>query len=347
MATFNPNLLLLSRLTRNTELLNLFKQMAFLIHRNTYGGLNIHDLQALSVIKKRLTKLLDEPEKEYLTKLIDSLSLYDLPEVVSSSMTNKLLETEVFDYVARQASEDLCDILIEHSPRTNGLLLSIEIKENTLALVSDLVEFAKENAPDKMTDLELKTCNVWEVIKNAKDLPDNHIHIAFVTQPDESTNFLCFKGLCIAKNYLEFFVEEPVEKKVKEREKKPFMPTFSYGMTTLARKITGKKLNSNVVTVRNVSDVQETKKKKGLGSLFKIKSKAAKETELVAAESLEYEDEVEYEDNEEATSPVDVDVIDDEYDDSNDTQLKGIGFFDIEQGFLFNVTSMPQETPTT
>ena len=322
MATFNPNLLLLSSLTRNNELLKLFKQMIFLIHRNTYGGLNIHDLQALDVIKKRLAKLLDEPEKEYLTKLIDSLSLYDLPELVSGSMTNKLLETEVFSYVARQSTDDLCDILIEHLAEKNGLLLSIEINDSSLALVTELVEFSMENAPDKMTDLELTTCNVWKLIKNAEDLPDNHIHIAFVTHTDEASNFLCFKGLCIAKQYLEDIAEKPVEKKIKEREKKPFMPVFGHGIASLARKITGGKLNSDVVLVRDV--VVEEEKKKGVVGLFKSKQKS--KVDLVKVEDVE-------------DMPADtIAIIDDEYDDSNDTDFKGRGFFDVEQGFLFNVT---------
>lgn len=330
MATFNPNLLLLNSLTRNSELLKLFKQTTFLIHRNTYGGLNIHDLKALNVIKKRLTKLLDEPEKEYLTKLIDSLSLYDLPEVVSSSMTNKLLDGEVFRYVARQSTEDLCDILIEHLPEKNALLLSIEINENALALVSELVEFSMENAPDKMTGLELTTCNIWSVIKNIEDLPDNHIHIAFISKPDEITNFLCFKGLCIAQQYLEDIAEKPVEKVIKEREKKPFMPTFGYGIASLAKKITGKSLTSNVVLVRDVATEVEGKKK-GIGSLFKGKTKKAVPTAVAVVDVEDVEATEEMEDNT-------VTIVEDEYDDSNDTTFKGRGFYDIEQGFLFNIT---------
>lgn len=322
MAIFNPNLLLLGSLTRNSELLKLFKQMAFLIHRNTYGGLNMHDLQALSIIKKRLARLLDDPEKEYLTNLIDSLSLYDLPEVLSGSMTNKLLETEVFSYVAKQSTDDLCDILIEHLPQNNALLLSIEINDTSLALVSELVEFSMENAPDKMTDLELTTCNIWSVIKDADSLPDNHIHIAFITHPNESTNFLCFKGLCIAKQYLEDIAEKPVEKVIKEREKKPFMPTFGHGIASLARKITGGKLDSNVVLVQDVVEAED--KKKGALALFKTKPK--KKAEFITTEEIE------------DVAINTVDIIDDEYDNSKDTDFKGRGFFDIEQGFLLNIT---------
>lgn len=296
--------------------------MIFLIHRNTYGGLNIHDLQALEVIRKRLSKLLDKPEKEYLTKLIDSLSLYDLPEVVSGSMTNKLLETEVFSYVAQQSSDDLCDILIEHLPKNNGLLLSIEINEKSLALVTELVEFSMENAPDKMTDLELTTCNVWKIIKNAEDLPDNHIHIAFVTHTDEASNFLCFKGLCIAKQYLEDIAEKPVEKKIKVREKKPFMPVFGHGIVSLARKMTGGKLNSDVVLVRDVTTKEE--KKKGFGGF--LKGKQNNKVDLIKIEDVD------------VIAEDAIDTIDDEYNDSNDTIFKGRGFFDMEQGFLFNVT---------
>lgn len=324
MATFNPNLLLLSNLTRNKDLLNLFKQMTFLIHRNTYGGLNKHDLSALESIKKGLVKSLDDPEKEYLTKLIDSLSLYDLPEVVSNSMTNKLLETEVFSYVAKQSTDDLCDILIEHLPARNGLLLSIEINDNSLALVSELVEFSMDNAPDKITDLELVPCNIWQTIRDAKDLPDNHIHIAFITHDDEPVNFLCFKGLCIAKKYLEDIQEKPMEKAVKVREKKPFMPTFGHGIAALARKVTGVPLNSNVVVVRDIP-ADGVQKKKGVLSMFKGISK--KEVAVV-----------ELEDTDENQDTSTVDIIDDEYDDSNDTNLKGRGFFDVEQGFLFNIT---------
>lgn len=298
--------------------------MTFIIHRNTYGGLNKHDLSALESIKKGLVKSLDDPEKEYLTKLIDSLSLYDLPEVVSNSMTNKLLETEVFSYVARQSTEDLCDILIEHLPARNGLLLSIAINDNSLALVNELVEFSMDNAPDKITDIELIPCNVWQTIKDAKNLPDNHIHIAFITHDDEPVSFLCFKGLCIAKKYLEDIQEKPMEKVVKVRDKKPFMPTFGHGIAALARKVTGVPLNSNVVIVRDVP-TEESKRKKGALSIFKGRSKKA----VVAVEAQDIDD---------TQNINNVDIIDDEYDDSNDTDLKGRGFFDVEQGFLFNIT---------
>ena len=326
MEIFSSNLLLLNSITRNSELLKWFKQMVFLIHRNTYGGASKHDLGALYEIKINLARVLDDPEREYITKLIDSLSLYDLPHIMSGSMNNKLLERDVFKYISGQKPSDLCDILIEHLPKNNGLLLSIEVNEQALSLVNELADFALDNPPDKMAELNMIPCNVWKIIKDAETLPDNHIHIAFVTHDNEDANFLYYKGLCMALQYLEDIAEKPVEKKVREREKKAFMPNFGHGIASLARKITGGELNSNVMISKDVP-LDQPAKKKGIKRLFKGKSKSTA-VSLVKEEDFEQE----------VITPT-LDVINDyESEDENTTNYKGRGFYDMEQGFLFNIT---------
>lgn len=302
--------MILNNLTRNSEFLRLFKQMVFLIHRNTYGGLNKHDLSALAVIKKQLGGILDAPEKTYLTSLIDSMSLYHLPELLNAEATKALMQQDIFKYISEQKLDDFCDILIEHSHKNNGLMLSIEVNDTAYELVSDLVVIARENSPDKITEPQLVPCNVWSVIKNAKDLDDRYIHIAFLSHSDDSSSFLCYKGLCMAQQYLKDIQAEPemIEEKVVIR--KPFKPNFGYGIVSLARKITGKPLNSNVVIVEDVKEEKKT-------GLFKKK----KQVEVVKEVAVEGE----------------LLVKDEEIEEVKETNNKGRGFFDVEQGFLFNV----------
>lgn len=336
MAIFNPNGLMLNSLTKNPDALKWFKQMMFLIHRNTYGGLGKHEMEALSEIKYNFGKLLDDPEKEYLTNLIDSLSLYELPNIMNGQTTNKLLEKEVFKYISAQRTEDMCDILIEYLPKNNGLLLSIENNDNALALVDEMVLFAKNNPPDRMAELDMKPCNVWDVIKNAHKLPENHINIVFITHDDEEANVMFFKGLCTAQAYLKESVVAPVETKPREREKKAFMPNFSHGIATLARKITGGDLSSDVMLSRDVAGGDEKPvRAKGIKGLFKgiskPKTKAvvlAKEEDVLVEEAEDMEQTVEYVNAEEY----------EEYVPDESTSFKGRGHFDIEQGYLFNIT---------
>ena len=307
----NTSFMILNNLTRNSDFLKLFKQMAFLIHRNTYGGLNKHDLQALEGIKTLLSRMLEAPEKMYLTTLIDSMSLYDLPEVLNNEATKALMQQDIFKYISNQKLDDLCDILIEHMPPKNGLRISIKIDDNALGLVSDLVAVAREHSPDKITEPQLVPCNVWDVIKNADQLEDGYIHIAFLSNNDENSSFLCYKGLCMAEQYLQDIQVEPTPKKEKVLIKKPFKPTFGHGIVSLARKITGRSLNSNVVIVK---DVEEKKKGKKLK-----KNKQADNGQQVANEG------------ELLVKGEQVEVM-------QETSNKGRGFFDIEQGFIFNVT---------
>lgn len=307
----NTSFMILNNLTRNSEFLRLFKQMAFLIHRNTYGGLNKHDLQALEGIKALLSRMLDAPEKVYLTTLIDSMSLYDLPEVLNNETTKALMQQDIFKYISNQQLDDLCDILIEHMPPKNGLRISIKIDENALGLVSDLVVIARENSPDKITEPELVPCNVWDIIKNANKLEDGYIHIAFLSNNNGTSSFLCYKGLCMAEQYLKDIQAEPEPKKEKVLIKKPFKPTFGHGIVSLARKITGRSLNSNVVIVKDVEEVKKGKKLKKGKQTDTVKQVANEGDLLAKGEEIE--------------------VI-------RETNNKGSGFFDIEQGFIFNIT---------
>lgn len=311
MDVSNTSFMILNNLTRNSEFLRLFKQMAFLIHRNTYGGLNKHDLQALSEIKKLLSSMLDAPEKTYLTNLIDSMSLYDLPEVLNSEATKALMQQDIFKYISGQSLDDLCDILIEHTPPKNALMLSIKINDLALGLVNDLVVVARENSPDKITEPELVPCNVWNVIKNARDLDEGYIHIAFISHNDDSSSFLCYKGLCMAQQYLEEIQAAPEPKKEKVSVKKPFKPNFGYGIVSLARKITGRPLNSNLVIVKDADEGKKGKKSKKDNKVDAVKEVADEGELLIKGEEIE--------------------VV-------KESENRGRGFFDIEQGFLFNIT---------
>lgn len=318
---FNPSLSLLNNITQNTELFKLFKQTAFLIHRNTYGGLTLHDLQALDSAKKQLVRVLHEPDKKYLTNLIDTLALYGLTDVISNAGMNEVLEKDLFKFISNQSSKDLCEILLEHSPINNGLLLSIAINDKALDLVNDLVTFTKTNTPDRITDVMLEQCNVWHIISNAQDLADNHIHIAFITHDDEAGNFNCYKGLCMAQQYLEDTKVEPVEKVVKERPKKPFKPIFGHGIVSLARKFMVSKPNSNVVIVNDV-DVAVKPTRKEL-------KEARRQAELDLKLTVPVQEGVLVEDDDEQEEVInEIEVI----------GYKGRGFIDIEQGFLFNIT---------
>ena len=340
VAIFNPNAMMLSSLIKNPESLKWFKQMMFLIHRNTYGGLSKHEMVALYEIKHNLAKLLDEPEKEYITKLIDSLSLYELPAIMSGQTTNKLLENQVFSYISGQSIEDICDILIEYLPKNNGLLLSIENNSEALELVNELVVFAEDNPPDRMAELGMKPCNVWDIIKNADTLPDNHINIAFITHDDEEANINFFKGLCTAQAYLKESTVAPVEIKPREREKKAFMPNFSYGISSIARKITGGKLNSDVMISRDVpaEGSAEVKRDKGIKGLFKgISKPKSKQVALVKTEDVVVENITEVEVEGQTAEYVNAEEYE-EYVPDDSTQYKGRGHFDIEQGYLFNIT---------
>lgn len=336
MAIYTQNLTLLGSLTRNSELLNLFKQTCFLIHRNTYGGISKHDMQSLSVIKEKLKGLLDKPEIKHLTQLIDSLSLYDLPDVVNGDVAAKLIEQDIFRFISEQKPADLIDILVEHLPKNNGLLLSIPINNHANKLVDELISFTRDNPPDKITEIHLKPCNVWQLMKDTNGLEDNCIHIAFITHNDEEASFLCYKGLCMAQKYLEELDDQKnaVEVVIKERVKKPFMPVFNHGIVTLARKITGKAVNSEVVTFKDV--VEEDKPKRGLKSFL---TKPSKNMQVVGT--------IEYQENEVIIAGAGAGaaaILSD--DDTNNIKAhqknminnKGRGFMDVEQPFLFNIT---------
>lgn len=337
MAIFNPNGLILNSLTKNPDALKWFKQMMFLIHRNTYGGLGKHEMEALHEIKYNFGKLLDDPEKEYLTGLIDSLSLYELPAIMDGQTTNKLLEKDIFKYISAQRTEDMCDILIEYLPKNNGLLLSIEDNENALALVDELVVFAENNPPDRIAEVGMKPCNVWDIIKNAHTLPDNHINIVFITHDNEEANAGFFKGLCTAQAYLKESAVAPVKTKPRERKKKVFMPNFSYGIATLARKITGGDLNSDVMLSRDVpADDEQPSRAKGIKNLFKGRAKPkAKQVALVEEENATVQ-------GEDADAEQNIEYVNaeeyEEYVPDDSTSFKGRGHFDIEQGYLFNIT---------
>lgn len=322
MEAFNQDIFLLEHLAQDTRSLKLFKQLAFLIHRNTYGGLNMHDLEVLHAIKKKLAKLLDEPEKRYLTNIIDSLSMYNLSQSIANNRVGDIIKNELYDYVAKQDPMDLCDLFIEHHPKNNSLLLSIKIDENALELTKDLMRFTIENPPDKIVNPVLKPCNIWEVIKNAEHLEDNHIHIGFVQQDNKGPSFLCHKGLCMAEQVLQDVEadrkEEELNKPKKKIEKptKPYKPSFSHGIVSLVNKFRGSKLESNVVIV------QDSKEKK---KPYKESSKNTNNKEQVLVKSVEGE------------------VVTDEMQRSIEENrktvpYKGSGFIDIEQGFLFNIT---------
>jgi hypothetical protein len=330
---------MLNSLTKNPDALKWFKQMMFLIHRNTYGGLGKHEMEALHEIKINFGILLDEPEKEYLTSLIDSLSLYELPTIMNGQTTNKLLEKDIFKYISGQRTEDMCDILIEYLPKNNGLLLSIEKNESALALVDELVLFAENNPPDRMAELGMTPCNVWDMIKNARKLPENHINIVFITHDDEEANVMFFKGLCTAQAYLKESAVAPVEIKPREREKKAFMPNFSYGIATLARKITGGELSSDVMLSRDVSaDDEKPARAKGIKGLFKGITKPKTKAVVIAKEyDMAGEVSAEAEDTEQAVEYVNAEEYE-EYIPDESTSFKGQGHFDIEQGYLFNIT---------
>ena len=305
MEIYNSSNSTLSRLVKNSEFLKLFKQMSFMIHRNTYGGLNMHGLEALDSIKAKLASKLQKDERDYLTKMIDSLSLYELPNSKDNDVVSKLTDNNFFKYIANQDENDLCDILIEHLPANNALMLSIEINDDALELVSELVEFAKEGSPDKITNPTITTCNIWEKIKTADTLPDNHINIAFFNKNNERSSFLCYKGLCMAEQYLIENKAKAVPVEPKKMVHKKFKPNFGYGIVALTKKLTGIGVSSDVMIVTDPKNKAVNTKKAVL-----VKSAAAGEVIKKG----------------EAPKP------------DKRTNLKGLGYYDMEQGFLFCVT---------
>lgn len=299
MDEFKPHIIM-THLSRDHKLLTLFKQMSFLIHRNTYGGITKYDLQALFSIKNKLKQHLDAPSKEHITSIIDSLSLYDAPEFMNAEMVKVLRDNDIFKYIANQSSDDLCDILIEHTAPKNALLLSIPINKEALQLVSELADFSLNHEPESITTLPILPCNIWQMIKEVDNLALNHIHIAFLRQEDQEASFHCYKGLCMAKSYLEQIEEKPEIKKSKpKKKKKPFAPQFKHGIVSLSHKILGHKLDSNVMLSRDVKPKQISK-------------------------PIE---------NKPSTAP-----MIQKLDNYNVTNRVGHGFYDIEQGFLFSVT---------
>lgn len=309
MEVYNANSSTLNRLLKNTEFLRLFKQMAFIIHRNTYGGLNLHDLEALDAIKAKLATKLQKDERDYLTKMIDSLSLYDLAAAKDTEIVSKLTDNNFFEYIANQDENDLCEILVEHLPASNALMLSIEINDDALALVTDLVEFTKEGSPDKITNPVVSACNIWDKIRSADDMPNNHINIVFYNKNKERSSFLCFKGLCMAEQYLIENKAKAVVAPPKRQVRKKFKPNFGYGIVALTKKITGMGITSDVMMV--------TDSKVSVDKNQKTNSPAVSLTKVVAGEVIKKGE----------TPPP-----------SKATSLKGRGYYDMEQGFLFSIT---------
>lgn len=314
---FNQDIFILEHLAQDKDSLRLFKQLAFLIHRNTYGGLNMHELEILYVIKRKLSKLLDEPEKKYLTNIIDGLSMYNLSQSIANNRVGNIIKNELYNYVAKQDPFDLCDLLTEHYPKNTSLLLSIKIDENALELTKDLVQFTIENPPDKIVNPVLEPCNVWQVMKNVNSLKDGYIHIAFVQLEEKGPNFLCHKGLCMAEQFLQD-VKRQKEKEEAEKPKqkvekptKPYNPSFSHGIVSLVNRFRGSKLDSNVVLVE---DPKEKKK------ASKLKQNKTKEDVVKSVEGELVTEETQKQLEESLIVP-----------------HKGSGFMDIEQGFLFNI----------
>lgn len=310
MQIANQNIFLLEHLSQDEKALRLFKQLSFLIHRNTYGGLTKNDLEALYLIKIKLARLLNEPEKEYITKLIDSFSIYDLPENLVDSSRGEQIKEQLYGYVSKQDYKELCLILDEHLSQKNSLYLKIKNHPSSLAMVDDLVRFAEENPPNKITELALEACNVWGKIAHAKDLERGYIHIILKNQDSQNPSFLCLKGLTIAQKYLNAIqpVEEVTENKPKRAgKKKPFKPNIAQGIVSLASRFMGSKLNSDIAVTDDMLKADKSiQKKAGKSNVKKI------EGELVTDELQE----------ELARK-------------RKTTDMTGSGFFDIEQGFLF------------
>lgn len=277
-----------------------------MIHRNTYGGLNMHELEALDAIKAKLASKLQKDERDYLTKMIDSLSLYELPAAKDTEVVSKLSDNNFFEYISNQDEEDLCDIFIEHLPANNALMLSIEINDEALDLVTELVEFTREGSPDKITNPSVTTCNIWDKIKSVGVLPENHINIVFFNKNNERSSFLCYKGLCMAEQYLMDIKKEAVPVVPKKKVHKKFKPNFGYGIVALTKKITGVGVESDIMIVHDPKKQNTTDTKE----VVTVKK-------LVSGDVLR---------KGEAPPP------------DKTTDLIGRGYYDIEQGFLFAVS---------
>lgn len=306
---YNESLFLLEHLSQDKKALSLFRQVAFLVHRNTYGGLTKHDTEALFNLKKELSKLLDEPEKKYITKLIDSFSIYDLPENLVDKSQGKNVKLELYDFISKQDYKELCNILTNYLPPNNSIYLKIRNHPDSLPLVKDLVKLTKEEAPDKITQIKLDTCSVWEKIRNVDDLEYGYIHIAFKKQDLNGANFLCHKALRIAEKYLESIQpeEKPEPQRQRATTKREFKPNIMQGIVSFTKKMIGGNLESDI----NLSD-------KALKKDEKIQAKNKnKEVKKVVGELVtkELEDELSQK--------------------RKPTDLIGNGFFDVEQGFLF------------
>ena len=181
----------------NSEAMQLFLSLAFLMQRNMMGGLTTYELMAVSNIKKKLAKCLDSyDDKDVINSLIEMISSADYKDM------NLMFDSNSVKYIALQDNRALCKILATYLPDDIGMLVKIPISDDLD--YNELIEQAKARHPKIIFGLDAKPVNPWAVIFSPPSTEEvnNHIVLSFPTSPQEQRSFYYFKTLGMAKAIL-------------------------------------------------------------------------------------------------------------------------------------------------